>query len=456
MLELDFVLSAMGGKVISSETAPTFTGVSTDSRLIRDGELFFAIKGERYDGHTFVNDALASGALGAVVERQITCHHSDKAIILVDSTRKALGDLAARWREGMQGLRLAAITGSNGKTTTKEMTYSILSQKFNTIKNHGNLNNDIGLPLALLNLRPFHERAVVELGMNAFGEIRRLTEIAMPDVGAITCVGKAHLEKLGSIEGVARAKAELVEKFSRKNTFVVNADDPFVDNIARGVDSKKITVGIKRKGLDITARDISPIDFSAIKFTIDLMGMEFPVRIRGIGVQNVLNALIASGIAYSLGCGKEEIIAGLELYIPAKMRLEVIDAPQGFKLLNDAYNANPDSMRAALVELARLRGEGRAIAVLGDMLELGAASDKEHRDIGELAGSLGVDVLIAYGSHAEQYIEGANEKLCGRLASTHDEAAALLLECAGRGDVVLVKGSRGMEMEKIIEKLFRK
>ncbi|MEM4408578.1 MAG: UDP-N-acetylmuramoyl-tripeptide--D-alanyl-D-alanine ligase [Candidatus Caldarchaeum sp.] len=454
MLELDFVLSATGGKAISSGSASSFTGVSTDSRLIRGGELFFAIQGERYDGHRFVTDALASGALGAVVEKQITLPNCDKAIILVESTRRALGDLAARWREGMQGLKLAAITGSNGKTTTKEMTYSILSQKFKTIKNLGNLNNDIGVPLAIFSLRPFHERAVVELGMNAFGEIRRLTEIAQPDVGAITCVGKAHLEKLGDIEGVARAKAELVENFSMENTFVVNADDPFVETIAKSVNSKKITVGIKGKGLDITARNLSPIDFSAIEFTMDLMGIEFPIRIKGIGLQNVLNALIASGIAYSLGCGKDEIMAGLELYTPTKMRLEVIEAPQGFKVLNDAYNANPDSIRAALVELTRLKGGGKAIAVLGDMLELGTASAKEHRHIGELAGSLGVDILIAYGSYAEEYLMGANEKVCRRLASTHAEAAALLTECASKGDVVLVKGSRGMEMEKIIEKLF--
>ncbi len=455
MFYLDFIVKATRGRVLNRGRDIVFQGVSTDSRLLRAGDLFFALKGDRYDGHDFLATAFIQGASGAVVERPPTESFPNKTLIAVKSTRRALGDLAHSWRESMKELVLAAVTGSNGKTTTKEMAYSILSAKSPALKNHGNFNNDIGLPLSLLNLRPHHRRAVVEFGMSDFGEIRQLARIADPDTGAITNIGRAHLEKLGGIEGVARAKAELLEGFGPKNTFVANMDDPRVVEIAKNVSCRKITVGLNAKGADIAASDITPLDSTAIKFNLRVGSLKLPIRIKGMGVHNVQNALIASGIALSLGCGVEEIQAGLERYVPIQMRLEVMNSPMGYKIINDAYNANPESMRRGLEELVRLKVCGaRAIAVLGDMLELGEATQEEHRSLGAFASSCGLDLVVAYGNFAPLVLEGVDSKLDSRLARSHEEAAEIVAQFAKPGDVVLVKGSRGMRMEYIIQRLF--
>ena len=245
MLGLDFVLNSTKGKLVSGRKQGGFSGVSTDSRNISAGEIFFALKGDNYDGHEYVNEALKKGAGGAVIEDGSLAQNNGKLLIRVPSTLKALGDLASGWRKSFPELRLAAITGSNGKTTTKEMAWSIVSRRFKTLRNTGNFNNLVGLPLTLFRLDESYKAAVVELGMNDFGEIKRLAEIALPDTGAITNIGRAHLEKLGGIEGVARAKGELVEGFSGERVFVVNADDPRIAEIARKTECRKITYGIK-------------------------------------------------------------------------------------------------------------------------------------------------------------------------------------------------------------------
>ncbi|HXG31645.1 MAG TPA: UDP-N-acetylmuramoyl-tripeptide--D-alanyl-D-alanine ligase [Thermodesulfobacteriota bacterium] len=465
MLKLSMVLSSTNGKRVDVQnpTPPSksdeviFSGVSTDSRRIRKDELFFALRGDRFDGHDFVSEALNKGAKGAVVERDTPITGmSGKVLIRVSSTLRALGDLASSWRRGFPALKLAAITGSNGKTTTKEMASSILSLRFSVHKNSGNLNNLIGLPLTLLKITEGCSRVVVELGMNEFGEIRRLTEIAAPDTGAITNIGRAHLEKLGGIEGVARAKGELVEGFTEDNTFVVNMDDPWVREIASLTRCNKITFGIDSPGVDISARDINPVDLSAIRFNMIIGGMEFPVRIRGIGLHNVMNALCAGGVALSFGCSADEIQAGLERFVPAYMRLEVMDTPFGFKIINDTYNANPDSMRRGIEELVRLKGNGRAIAVLGDMLELGSASESEHVCLGEFLSEKGVDFVITYGEYGKHVLLGAGEGVEGVAAKTHGEAAEILKGVAKPGDLVLIKGSRGMKMENVVQRLFER
>ncbi|HEX3036829.1 MAG TPA: UDP-N-acetylmuramoyl-tripeptide--D-alanyl-D-alanine ligase [Thermodesulfobacteriota bacterium] len=456
MFELNWVLSSVNGKLLSKSEEVIFSGISTDSRRIMKDELFFALCGDNFDGHNFVQEAFDKGAIGAVVEKPISATANGKVLIHVPSTLRALGDLASAWRKSFKNLKLAAITGSNGKTTTKEMTSSILSLKFNVLKNSGNLNNQIGLPLTLFKLRDSHTAAIVELGMNEFGEIRRLAEIALPDVGAITNVGRAHLEKLGGIEGVAKAKGELVERFTEDNTFVVNIDNPWTRKIAEGVRCQKVRFGISsRCGVEISAKDINPVDFSAVMFKISIRGKEFPVRIRGIGMHNVMNALCASGIALSFGCTEDEIQAGLERFTPAYMRLEVMNTPLGFKVINDAYNANPDSMRKAIEELVRLKRDGRGVAVLGDMLELGSASESEHKSLGEFIRDSGVNLVITYGKYGKNILEGIQGRIDGIFTETHDEIAELLIQIAKPEDLVLVKGSRGMKMENVIQKLFK-
>lgn len=453
MLGLDFVLNSTNGKLVSGGNGITFSGVSTDSRNLSPGEIFFALKGENYDGHEYVDEAIKKGAGGAVIEANSIAHDSGKLLIRVPSTLRALGDLACEWRKSFPQLRLAAITGSNGKTTTKEMTWSILSLKYKTLKNTGNFNNLIGLPLTLFKLDASYRAAVVELGMNDFGEIRRLAEIALPDTGAITNIGRAHLEKLGGIEGVAKAKGELVEGFTGENVFVVNADDARTVEIARKTDCKKITYGIKSAGADITAKDIRLDGFTGIGFLMTTEYGEFPVRIKGIGMHNVMNALCSAGIALSLGCGKDEIAEGLGNFNPGYMRLEVIESASGFRVINDTYNANPDSMRSAVDELMSHKGEGRAIAVLGDMLELGEKSGSEHHGLGEYLSASGVDFVIACGNFGRAVLEGTGEGPGGFYASSHEEAANIVREIARPGDLVLVKGSRGMRMEEVTKKL---
>lgn len=455
MLKLSFVLSSIEACNISKYKDIDFSGISTDSNKILGDELFFALKGERLDGHNFISDALDRGAQGAVVEKDGYDSKNGKIIIRVPSTFRALGDLARAWRSKFQGLKLAAITGSNGKTTTKEMASSILSLRYSVLKNSGNFNNLIGLPLTLLKLTGDHDAAVVELGMNDFGEIRRLTEISNPDIGAITNVGRAHLEKLESIEGVAKAKGELIEGFDERNTFVVNMDDPFVRKIAGSVRCVKIPFGIESPGVVISARDITVDGFSAISFKMNIEGREFPARMRGIGIYNVMNALCAAGIALSFGCSYEEIQAGLERYSPVYMRMEVLESPFGFKIINDTYNSNPDSMRGAVEELIRLRSKGRTIAVLGDMLELGNESATEHRMLGEFLRERGVDYVIAYGKFGRCVLEGYGDKSGGFYAETHEDAAEEIKNHAGTEDLVLVKGSRGMRMENVIQRLYK-
>jgi UDP-N-acetylmuramoyl-tripeptide--D-alanyl-D-alanine ligase len=472
MLELGWILNSINGKLVETQdfatvretqnlASPpeservTFSGVSTDSRRLREGELFFALRGDNFDGHDFVLEALQRGAKGAVVEKAVSSVPDGKTLICVSSTLRALGDIASAWRKGFQNLKIAAITGSNGKTTAKEMASAILSINFSVLKNSENLNNLIGLPLTLLRLREGQNAAVVELGMNDFGEIKRLAEIALPDVGAITNIGRAHLEKLRDLEGVARAKGELVEGFSENNTFVVNMDDPLVQRIAQGTRCRKVTFGINSSGTQISAKEIEPVELSAIRFKMIVDGKEFPVRIRGIGVHNVMNALCACGIALCFGCCTNEIQAGLERFTPAYMRLEVIETPLGFKIINDAYNANPDSMRKGIEELVRLKGGGRTIAVLGDMLELGSASESEHRSLGEFICESNVDFVITYGRYASLILEANHGRVKGVSAGTHDETAGILSRVAKPGDLVLLKGSRGMKMENIIQSLFK-
>lgn len=453
MLGLDFVLNSTSGKLVSGGSGITFSGVSTDSRNVSPGEIFFALRGENFDGHEYVDEAMKKGAAGAVIEGNSVAQDGRKLLIRVPSTLRALGDLACEWRKSFPELKLAAITGSNGKTTTKEMAWSVVSRKYKTLRNTGNFNNLIGLPLTLFKLDGSYEAAVVELGMNDFGEIRRLAEIAHPDTGAITNIGRAHLEKLGGIEGVARAKGELVEGFTGENVFVVNADDPRTVEIARKTDCKKITYGIKSGGADISAKDIRQDGFSGIDFLMTTGSGQIPIRIKGIGMHNVMNALCASGIALSLGCGMDEILEGLGSFTPGYMRLEVLESPSGFRVINDTYNANPDSMRSAIDELMSHKGAGGAIAVLGDMLELGEKSESEHYGLGEYLSASGVDYVIACGNFGRAMLEGAGEGSNGFYASSIDEAAKIVNEIARPGDLVLVKGSRGMRMEEVTKKL---
>ncbi len=455
MMDLNFILNSTNGTLISGNPDSVFSGVSTDTRTITKDELFFALKGDNFNGQDFIEEAFNNGATGAVIEGSQTQEVNGKALIQVPSTIKALGDLASSWRMSFPDLKVAAITGSNGKTTTKEMTWSIVSLKHNTLKNTGNFNNLIGLPLTLFELNKDYSAAVVEVGMNDFGELKRLSEIARPDIGAITNIGHAHLEKLGGLDGVAKAKGELVENFSEDNVFVVNLDDPRVKRISDNLNCQKVTFGINSEDAMIRAQDIESNDLSNMTFNMIISGERLPIKMKGIGLHNVLNSLCAVGIALSLGCDSAQIRQGLSNYTPTNMRLQVLDTSDGFKIINDAYNANPDSMRRAIDELVRLKGTGKTVAVLGDMLELGEGSDKEHYELGKYVSNEGVDHLISFGTFSSKTLEGYGNSQSGLPAQTHQQAAKLLMELANPGDLVLVKGSRGSRMEQVIKEIVK-
>ncbi len=443
------ILEATRGRLVCGDSE-TFRGVSIDSRTISEGEVFFAIRGGRFDGHDFVEKALLRGT-GAVVDSVPGRLPAGRVIIHVSDALRALQDLAGFIRM-KRHIPVVAVTGSSGKTTTKEMIYSILSQRFRTLKNQGNLNNHIGLPLSLAGLGADDEAAVLEMGMNARGEIRRLCEIAVPDCGVITNIGPAHIGRLGSLHAVRDAKLEILPGL---DVAVVNADDAF---LMEGVEAADFDGAIITFGMDseahVRADDVRVAE-SGCTFTMEARDRgSLPVALKVHGRFNVYNSLAAAAACLSLGMGLNEIRRGLEAFRPVPMRFELIKG-DGITLINDSYNANPFSVEEALRETLRLAAGGRAVAVLGDMGELNEYAEKEHRAIGRMVSAMGVHVLVAVGKKmmlAAEEVEQAEGK--DRLPRTfvfEDAGAAErdIVNILERGDTVLIKGSRMMSMEKI-------
>ncbi|MDH4164379.1 MAG: UDP-N-acetylmuramoyl-tripeptide--D-alanyl-D-alanine ligase [Nitrospirota bacterium] len=432
-------------------------GVSIDSRTIGKGELFIAIRGDRFDGHDFVEEVLRKGACGALVERSaLETGHPGLGgrpdIYPVEDTLRSLQELSLMHRNRFT-IPLVAVTGSNGKTTTKEMLAAILLHQGPVLKNEGNLNNHIGVPLTLLKLGPAHRAAVIELGMSNFGEIELLTRLARPDVGVITNIGPAHLEFLKSTDGVARAKGELLETMRSDGTAVLNADDQYFDALRTRFRGRTISFGIDRPA-DVRASDLRQT-VAGTEFALHAGGRSFPVRLAAAGRHNVSNALAAAAAAVALGMTPETVQAGLEKFRPVTMRSEVREV-RGISVIADCYNANPASMAAAITLLASLRRQGGlAIAVLGDMLELGEGGAAAHQAVGGAAAAAGLDLLIVLGAQQQQVFGGARSggMAADRMlpADSAERAAALLRERARPGDTVLIKGSRGMKMEKVLE-----
>ncbi|HML86903.1 MAG TPA: UDP-N-acetylmuramoyl-tripeptide--D-alanyl-D-alanine ligase [Methylomusa anaerophila] len=445
------VLKATGGKLIHKPGGSLFTGVSTDTRTIKPGNLFIALRGERFDGHEFVIPALEKGAAGLLVSRPDVDIPQNVSVILVNDTRKALQSLARFHRQRFP-IPVVAVSGSNGKTTTKEMLAAVLSSRFKVLKTEANYNNEIGLPLTLLNLTPSHEAAVVEMGMRARGEIRELTEIALPTVGVVTNVGQTHIEILGSIENIALAKAELVESIKQKDLVVLNADDDHVRRMQDKTTARVVLYGLT-SGAFVRAENIQMHAGEETVTTFDCVSPRgsFPIILHTVGKHNVYNALAAIAVGWELGLKPNEIKSGIASFYPTEMR-QAITRRGNFVVINDVYNASPLSMKAAIETLADV-AEGRKIAVLGDMLELGHVAAEAHRLVGEFAAEKGVDIIVTVGDFARYIADTAqlhgvkNVMVC----SNHEEAKALLKGIVKSGDSILFKGSRGMKMEKVLE-----
>ena len=454
------ILDATQGELLAGDPKKQFSGVSIDSRQINANDLFVAIKGEHHDGHTFIEEVLNKGIKGVVVQ-QDSYHRlqikpqPDQICIVVSDTVAALGKIAHFHRQ-LFNILVVAITGSNGKTSTKEMTASALEQKYRVLATAGNFNNEIGVPLTLFRLNDTHQMAVLELGMNHPGEIYRLGTICVPDIGVITNIGHSHLEGLGSIEAVKNAKAELLDTLAPDGKAVLNADDPNVMDLAAKTPKEVITYGEASHAM--VRADGVRLENDAICFELKMPNGRIDIRLHVAGKFMVTNALAAAAVGHVCGLSSNDIKIGLEAFIPVKGRLTILHSPAGVNIIDDTYNANPSSMKAAVSTLVQLRQGERKIGCFGDMLELGDFSERLHEEIGEEIGRANLSRLFLTGVFAENVAKGA---AAGGMApddifiGTQEDILAALKTYLTSGDWILVKGSRSTHMEKIVDRLIQ-
>jgi UDP-N-acetylmuramoyl-tripeptide--D-alanyl-D-alanine ligase len=449
----------VGGRIVAGRPDALIEAISTDTRRLPRGAMFWALKGERFDGAAFVADALAAGACGAVVaDTSVPAsgvwHGRDVTILAVADPLRALQDAATAYRARF-AIPVIGVTGSNGKTTTKEMLAAILARRGDVLKTQGNLNNHIGVPLTLLGLSAAHHAAVVELGINHPGEMTRLCEIARPTVGVITNVGHAHLEGFGGIEGVARAKGELFAALPADGMALLNADDPRVAALRAHLRCESLTFGLR--AADVTGHVREELARGGTRVEIRYGGSVVQCRIPVVGRHNASNAVAAAAAAIALGADLDTVRSGLESFRPALMRSELVSTPAGIDVFNDAYNANPSSMERALETVGRLRGAGRVWAVLGEMRELGEASEALHREVGRAAARASLDGLVAVGPAArwlaDEAVKAGMPARAIAWVETASDALPVITAWSRPGDLVLVKGSRRVGLERVAEGL---
>ncbi len=454
-MTLDELAAAAGGRCGAAAGATRALGVSIDSRSLRPGDLFVAIRGDRFDGHRFVADALAGGAAGALVSDAAALGAPPAPGIVVDDTLRALQALARRVRRD-SGARVVAVTGSVGKTTTKELTAALLETRYRVFRNRGNLNNHVGLPLSLLELRTRPEVAVVELGMSGPGEIRRLVEIAEPDVRVWTNVGEAHAEFFPSIEAIADAKAEILTGASPGAVVVANAADDRVMRRVAGFPGRVVTFGVGVEA-DVSASGVEDLGLDGVRARLRTPVGAAPVRTRLLGRGNLANVLAAVGVALSFDVPLAAAVERAAAVEAPPHRGRIHRLAGGVAVIDDSYNSSPLALAAALAALARAGG-GRRVAVLGEMLELGARAGDLHRAAGRAAAAAGVGLLLTVGGDPARTLgraavaagaDAAGVVHCG----TSEEAAARAAAAVRDGDVVLVKGSRGVRTDRVVTRL---
>lgn len=458
-LSVGDVLAATGGQLLKGDPDTFFYGISTDSRSIKGGSLFIPLSGAQFDGHDFINQAIAMGAAGYLcrpgTENQTLEDTATKVAIAVPDTLTALGDLARYWRRRLPVL-VVAITGSAGKTTTKDMTAAILELARPTLKTQGNFNNLVGLPLTIFRLRHCHQLAVLELGMNTRGEISRLTRIAQPDVGLITNVGPAHLENLKTMEMIREEKGDLFRNMSPDGIAIINLDDEAVRIVARQWAGRRVTFSLAGPA-DVVAQDLRPTESQGTDFLLKIGPESGRVRLAVAGDHQVRNALAAAACAWACGISCDVICRGLNGFAASSGRFCISQLEGGIFLVDDCYNANPASMREAMKTIALLKGGNRAVAVLGDMLELGDEAKRYHEELGAFAVECRMDALLLKGEFRADYAAGA--RLAGLPADRilfFDQPAEVREYIAGwlgPGDWVLVKGSRRMKLESVVDEL---
>lgn len=422
------------------------SGVSIDSRTTKKGDIFFAVKGENLDGHNFVNDAISKGAAAIVVSERVTLIRKLPAIYVKDTTT-ALQDFAKYYR-GMFNVKVVGITGSNGKTTTKDILTSVLSQKTSVLATAGNFNNHIGLPLTLFQLEKRHRYCVLEMGANHKGEIARLCEISSPSVGIVTNIGPAHIGNFGSLKNILKEKAELFNSLGSNGIAVMNNDDEFITSFAQRLKCKKITFGIKNNA-DVIARDIL-IKAKNTTFSLQYKKRKEKIVLPVAGLFNVYNALAGASAAVTLGYSFNEISSGIRNFVPPAKRMETINLKNGIVIVNDSYNANPTSMRVAIENFVKIFYNNRKILVLGDMLELGNFEIAEHKKIGEfIKTNKHADSVLTVGDLAKHI----TDKSGGVWFENKNKLSEYLEKNLKYGDAVLFKASRKIALEEVVKAL---
>ncbi len=454
------IIEATRGELLCGDLRRPFSGISIDSRNISAGQAFVAITGDVHDGHSFTPNIVEQGVRGLVISRHKTeqmpitaWNKNNVACIAVEDTTRALGDIAAFNRLRSQA-SVVAITGSNGKTTTRRMTTAILDRQYDTLTAVGNFNNEIGLPLTLLGLSTGHQWAVLELGTNNPGEIARLAEICSPDIGVLTNIGPAHLEGLGSIEGVMQEKGDLLKGLGPGGKAILNADDPRVIRLASSTKAEVILYGLSREAT-IRAEDVNESK-DTISFTLIFAGESTSVHLNSPGRFMVSNALAAAAVGHQIGLSCETVKTGIEAFKPVSGRMNIKHISGGISFIDDTYNANPESMKAAFATLKTMRTGARGVVVIGDMLELGRQAPSLHRKVGGRAARSGISRLYAYGEFAAEVTTGAHDEgmqPTDTFEGNHDEIVEDLKDWLQPGDWLLVKGSRGTAMEKVVRKL---
>ncbi|MDR3120847.1 MAG: UDP-N-acetylmuramoyl-tripeptide--D-alanyl-D-alanine ligase [Clostridiales bacterium] len=490
---------ATEGKIVSGEASAVALRVSTDTRKDCEDALFIPLSGTNFDGHDYIAQAFTKGARIALISRDPSalgtcapaCGCGDSpawTLIRVADTLAALGKLAAWYRMKFNPL-VVCVTGSVGKTTTKEMISLVLSQKYNVLKSQGNFNNEIGLPLTVFGLTEAHTALVLEMGMSNPGEIARLSKIARPDIAVITNIGLAHIERFGTKQNILKAKLEIMEGLSKNGTVFLNGDDTLLHGLMGLIDRQIVYYGID-EGLDVIGSDVLMKGGQGLEFEFQWLGRAFGVELHAAGVHNVHNALAAVAVGLQNDVPPEKIVGALAEFRPVGMRMDIRTFGD-VRVINDAYNANPQSMQAALDVLVGLEGEGRRIAVLGDMLELGERAGEYHSEVGAYAAEKRVDLLVAVGVYAADVTSGARSyvpdaaeaspakaaeggadrtedpaEAAERIAdgteglanvteslafADRESAAEYLLKVVRPADIVLIKGSRGMAMERVAE-----
>ena len=456
ILTVKNIAAACNGTVFNCDESITVSDIVTDSRKVCDGTVFIALRGEKFDGHNFVSQTAEAGAVCCVVDKEFD-NEKGYGVIVVEDTYKALRDIAAYYRSRFS-VPSVAITGSVGKTSTKDMVSCVLGEHYSVLKTEGNFNNEIGLPLTAFRLENSHEIAVFEMGMSAFGEISRLTRIATPETAILTNIGFSHIEHLGSQDNILKAKLEVLEGMPEYGTVILNGDDPLLNSAAGTIALETLTYGIENRSCDIIATNIEK-SHNGTTFDVKVEGVVYKVTINTPGVHHVYNALAAilAGIKYNMSM--DEIISGISNFKPQGMR-QNIEILNNYVLIKDCYNASPTSMKSGLevlsVTLPKEKSVPcRKVAILGDMLELGEFTDEAHREVGRLAAQYSPECLIAVGQRAKMITEGAIENgfNSSEIYIFYDNTTvkAHIMDILKPNDVILLKGSRGMRLEEIAD-----